>query len=90
MEPDLIDQKLKDPNSILKLEVMQFLSPVTACINHVWFQLTMLAFGVWLVVETYIATSKFSVYGLSRHREVKLDMILQGQTRSDFSQLIYL
>ena len=84
MEPDLIDKKLKDPNSILKLEVMKFLSPVTACINQIWFQLTMLAFGVWLLVDASKASSKFSVYGLSRYRELKLEMTIQGQSSSDF------
>jgi hypothetical protein len=87
MEPDLIDQKLKDPNCILKLEVMNFLSPVTACINQVWFQLSMLTFGVCLCVEAYRATSSFSVYGLSRYRELRLDMIIKGQTHSDFSKI---
>jgi hypothetical protein len=75
---DLLDERLRDPDSILALEVMQFLYPVTACINRLWFQMTMLSFGIWLISDAYTTSDFFATYGNSRCSSLRLEMHLNG------------
>jgi hypothetical protein len=74
----LLDDRLRDPDSILGLEVMHFLYPVTACIDRLLFQLTMLSFGIWLISDAFTTSEFFAEYGNSRCSSLQLEMHLNG------------
>ena len=76
----MLDHKLSDPNSLLDLEALQFLHPVTACINRLWFQILMMVFSLLLFIDAYETSKTFSSYGTSTFKSYKLQMQVYGSS----------